>query len=237
MEQYQRLSSMDQMEQMKELAKEFTDVVPVPLTVRYPPPPPPPAPFRQAGRVDTCLSLSKTEPRRCRATTGLGCTADSTCARMHRMNGPAPNATCARATAASATILAAAGGRSAPEGMCCSRIRTYFLSCLFDVAQLLLLEALELGGVLHLLIDAGLLTVQLLLLALVLPLEPLALQTHAAHVRAARGSASRGDGRAAARGAPQSAPCARRASAAGWPASPSSLPSAASSAPSSSASS
>ena len=31
MEQYQRLSSMDQMEQMKELAKEFTDVVPVPL--------------------------------------------------------------------------------------------------------------------------------------------------------------------------------------------------------------
>jgi len=39
MEQYQRLSSMDQMEQMKELAKEFTDVVPVPLTVRYPPPP------------------------------------------------------------------------------------------------------------------------------------------------------------------------------------------------------
>ena len=40
MEQYQRLSSMDQMEQMKELAKEFTDVVPVPLAVRYPPPPP-----------------------------------------------------------------------------------------------------------------------------------------------------------------------------------------------------
>ena len=53
MEQYQRLSSMDQMEQMKELAKEFTDVVPVPLTVRYPPPPP----FRQAGRVDN-LPLS-----------------------------------------------------------------------------------------------------------------------------------------------------------------------------------
>jgi len=111
MEQYQRLSSMDQMEQMKELAKEFSDVVPVPLAVRSPPPP-----LRQAGRVDN-LPLSKTEPRRCRVTTGLGCTADSTCARMHRMNGPAPNATCARATAASATILAAAGGRSAPVGV------------------------------------------------------------------------------------------------------------------------